>query len=115
MTGLSSGPWVLDGHNLSAVIRCTVPRGHPDAKHLTGDYETIARYEGPNWAANARLGAAAPEMHAALVKCQKALAMMIAPGAIKQTTVTHAFAQAVAAESAARLALLKPSQTGDQS
>lgn len=64
--GWTPGPWHLDGHNLSSVIRCTVPRGHPDAKHVCGDYETIARCEGDNWKANARLIAAAPEMRQAL-------------------------------------------------
>lgn len=56
------GPWHQDGHNLSSVIRCTVPRGHPDAKHTCGDYETIARCEGDNWSANARLIAAGPDL-----------------------------------------------------
>ena len=59
-------PWVLDGHNMSSIIRCTVPRGHPDAKHTCGDYETIADCKGDNWKANARLIAAAPDMLAAL-------------------------------------------------
>jgi len=62
----SAGPWHQDGHNLSSVIRCTIPRGHPDAKHICGDYETIARCEGDNWAANARLTAASPDMLEAL-------------------------------------------------
>ena len=58
----TDGPWVLDGHNMSSIIRCTVPRGHPDAKHTCGDYETIADCKGDNWKANARLIAAAPEL-----------------------------------------------------
>lgn len=66
LTKHTPGPWALDGHNLSAVIRCTVPRGHPDAKHVCGDYETIARCEGDNWKANARLIAATPDMREAL-------------------------------------------------
>ena len=60
------GPWNLDGHNLSAVIRCTAKSGSPEAKHFCGDYETIARCEGDNWAANARLITMAPEMREAL-------------------------------------------------
>lgn len=63
----TKGPWVLDGHNLSAVIRCTVPRGHPDAKHLTGDYETIARCDGDNWKANAAFIVRAANSHEELV------------------------------------------------
>lgn len=60
------GPWVLDGHNLSSVIRCTVPKGHPDARHVCGDYEQIASAHGENWQANASLIAAAPDLLAAL-------------------------------------------------
>jgi hypothetical protein len=37
-----------------------------------------------------------------LSQCQKALAMMVSPNAIAQTTVINAFQQAVAAETAAR-------------
>lgn len=77
------GPWVLDGHNLSSVIRCTAERGSPEAKHLCGDYETIARYEGDNWAANARLGAAAPEMFEALRAAREFIANGIDLGFIR--------------------------------
>lgn len=65
-TAHTPGPWVLDGHNLSSVIHCTVPKGHPDAKHVCGDYEQIASAHGDNWQANARLIASAPDMFAAL-------------------------------------------------
>lgn len=60
------GPWLLNGHNLSSIIRCTVPKGHPDAKHICGDYEQIASAHGDNWQANARLIAAAPDLLEAL-------------------------------------------------
>lgn len=43
----------------------------------------------------------------ALEQCQKALAMMIAPDAIRQTTTINAFEQCTAAELAARKALGK--------
>lgn len=56
---------------------------------------------------NARLIAAAPELLAALEGAQKALAMMIAPDAIKQTTVLNAFAAATDAELRAREAITK--------
>lgn len=67
------GPWVIDGFNMAAVIRCTKERGHPEAKHTTGDYEHIARCEGENWKANARLIAAAPELLAAALKAEELL------------------------------------------
>ena len=45
------------------------------------------------------------EMAKALEHCQSALAMIIAPDAIKTTSVLHAFAQATEAECNARAAL----------
>jgi hypothetical protein len=57
--------------------------------------------------ANARLIASAPDLLAALTLCQSALAMMIAPDAIKNTTVLNAFAQANEAEAKSRAALAK--------
>lgn len=57
--------------------------------------------------ANAHLISAAPDMYEALRKCQKALAMMVTPGSIEQTSVVHAFAVATEAEVAARSALQK--------
>jgi hypothetical protein len=62
------GEWALGGHCLSSVIVCTVPRGHPDAKHLCGDYAVIAEFKGPNWAANARLASAAPNLYAEMLR-----------------------------------------------
>jgi hypothetical protein len=47
----------------------------------------------------------AEQMAEALRACQSALAMMIAPDAIKSTSVLHAFTQAVEAECKARAAL----------
>ena len=49
------------------------------------------------------------EVNAALVEAlreaQSALALMVSPDAIRQSTVSHAFAQATAAEANARAAL----------
>lgn len=78
MTGQSetkhtAGTMVRDGHNMSSVIICTVPRGHPDAKHLCGDYETIARCEGDNWSANAARIALTWNCHDELVAALKAM------------------------------------------
>ena len=66
MSAHTPGPWTMDGYNMSSVIRCTVPRGHPDAKHTCGDYEAIADCKGNDWKANARLIASAPDLFAAL-------------------------------------------------
>lgn len=62
MSGRELGKWHVDGHNLAAVIRCVRERGNPEARHTTGDYETVARCEGPDWAANASAIAALPEL-----------------------------------------------------
>ena len=55
------------------------------------------------------------EVNAALVEAlreaQSALALMVSPDAIRQSTVSHAFAQATAAEAKARAALARA--TGD--
>lgn len=59
--------------------------------------------------ANACLIAAAPELLDALRQCQSALAMMVAPDAIKSTSVLHAFAQVTAAEVVARAVIAKAS------
>lgn len=56
------GPWVRDGHSLSTIIRCVVPRDDPSAKSLAGDYEVIARCPSENWDADSRLISAAPEL-----------------------------------------------------
>lgn len=50
------------------------------------------------------------DMLAALRTCQSALAMMIAPDAIKQTSVLNAFAQAAEAEAQARAAIAKATE-----
>ena len=51
------------------------------------------------------------EVNAALVEAlreaQSALALMVSPDAIRQSTVSHAFAQATAAEAKARAALAR--------
>jgi hypothetical protein len=51
--------------------------------------------------------AAAPDLLAALAEAQKALAMIVEPNAIKQSTVINAFAQVMAAEAKARTAIAK--------
>lgn len=57
-----------DGHNLSALIICTVPKGNPKAKHITGDYETIAICQGDNWDANSKRMEMVWECHDRLVE-----------------------------------------------
>lgn len=66
MSTHTPAPWVLDGLNMSTVLRCTAERGSPEAKHICGDYEVIAECRGDNWEANSRLISAAPEMLGAL-------------------------------------------------
>lgn len=65
--GHTPGPWVLDGHNMSSILKCVVPKGDPKACHLTGDYDIIARCFSDNWRNDARLIAAAPDMFEALL------------------------------------------------
>lgn len=55
--------------------------------------------------------AAAIDLLTALHACQTALAMMISPDAIKQTSALHAFAQATEAETKARSAIAKAEGT----
>lgn len=85
----TEGPWLLDGFNLSKVIRCVTPRGDPKARHICGDYEDIATCHEPNWKANAQLTASAPELLAA---CKTVLAHvedMDAPRVGNQCTLCH--------------------------
>lgn len=60
----------------------------------------------------ARLFAAAPDLLAALTACQKALAMMTSPPRITGSSVQHAWAAAVAAETKARTAIAKIESPG---
>ena len=57
------------------------------------------------------------EVNAALVEAlreaQSALALMVSPDAIRQSTVSHAYAQLVAAETKARAALAAAEPRGD--
>lgn len=52
LEGVTPGPWVLDGHNLSTVLHMTKAKGDPEAKHVCGDYEDVARCS-VNWAKDA--------------------------------------------------------------
>jgi hypothetical protein len=60
----------------------------------------------------ARLFAASSDLLTALIGCQKALAMMTSPQHIVGSSVQHAWAAAVAAETKARTAIAKA--IGDQ-
>lgn len=68
---------------------------------------TVRETEDPDDAADKIIGLVGEAMthREVLQQCQKALAMMIAPDAIRQTTTLHAFEQATAAELAARKAI----------
>lgn len=98
------GPWQV------------VPEGQAEHRWVVGDHEggSVASCEpmGP-WMSyaeadsNARLIAAAPDLLAALHEAQAALAMLIAPDAIKTTSSLGAFAACTAAEAKARAAIAK--------
>lgn len=66
--------------------------------------QAIALVGDPN---DANLIAAAPDLLEALREAQSALALMVSPDAIRQSTVSHAYAQLVAAEAKARAALAR--------
>jgi hypothetical protein len=57
--------------------------------------------------ANARLIAASPDLLAALIACQKSLAMMIEPKSITSSSPQCAWSSAVAAETKARAAIFR--------
>jgi len=38
----TEGPWCRDGHNMSSVLKCVRSKDDPKAKHVCGDYITIA-------------------------------------------------------------------------
>ena len=77
-TGEDHGPWDGDEDELPPTF---LPEEPAEVAELRGQLATALR---------------------ALVKCQKALAMLVSPDGIKQSTVINAFAQAMAAEAAAR-------------
>lgn len=87
--GIQTADGVLIGE---AWIECPGPGG---SKHIM-DADAVAQ-----------LWAAAPDMYEALKGCVAVLAILTAPEAIRRTTVSHAWASALAAESKARTALSK--------
>ncbi|TGR83557.1 hypothetical protein EN866_34160 [Mesorhizobium sp. M2D.F.Ca.ET.223.01.1.1] len=107
----TKGPW--------RVSRVDYPKGlDVSFEILSGKdlvAQTIMRERGTGWRdgiiavdeANCQLMAAAPELLDALRECQAALAMMVAPNSIEQTTVVNAFAAATAADVKARAAISK--------
>ena len=106
------GPW--------RVKRIDYPRGMDVSFEVLAGREelvaqTIMREVGKGWrddiiatdAANSKLISAAPDLLDALRECQAALAMMVSPNSIEQTTVANAFAAATAADVKARAAIAK--------
>lgn len=109
----SPAPWWHD--EAHCAIRYRLPSGHPDLYSDDPELDDGARNVvsligacgGTDSAADVALMAAAPELLAALRVSQAALAMLTEPQAIRTTTVSNAWAQAVEAEQKARLAIAK--------
>ena len=98
------GPWVFEDYSQEEPEFFVIPATY---------HGTVAKaFNEPD----ARLIAASPTMLEALRQCQRALAMMIAPDVIKQTTTLHAFTKCTAAELAAReaIALVDEAQSKDR-
>lgn len=110
MSQHTPGPWFVHDFADPAIVwnpspaHVTVSCDHPATITVASmDNALTATLEEAR--ANARLIAAAPDMLAALRASQAALAMLTAPDAIKSTSVQHAWAQAVEAESKVRAAI----------
>lgn len=104
MSAFTPGPWEIDG--TGQIVRTAT--GVNERGGMTGGL-FVAQFFGGGLPSehDARLIAAAPDMHDALRECQAVLAMFTAPDAIRQSTVASAYAAAVAAEAKARAALNK--------
>lgn len=66
----TEGPWCLDGHCLTTVLKKVRDKDDPDAKHLCGDFDEVARFKTID---DARLGSVAPELYEALDKAVSGL------------------------------------------
>jgi len=99
--GLQPGEW--------RVAPCPSRRVDQWEIHWSAHGECVA--ETVHGKANADLFAASKRMAEALEKCQRTLALLIAPDAIKSSTVITAYAQCVEAETVARAALARAGAT----
>lgn len=97
------GPWRVEGPS---------PEGRNPNAGLW-DVEGVTNVANACTLHDARLIAAAPELLEALKAAQSALAMMIQPDAIKNSTVLDAFALATQAEAKAR-AIISKAEGSDQ-
>lgn len=92
--------------NPSEIVGPACVNCHDCCAAIVGTWEDDA-IEAWNRRDAAHLISAAPDLLDALRECQAALAMMVSPNSIEQTTVANAFAAATAADVKARAAIAK--------
>lgn len=108
-------PWRVTEDERGQIIRATDSTGKPIASMWANGNDPKENAALIVRAVNTYPAVA--DLVEALEHCQSALAMVIAPDAIKSSTVMHAFAQAIEAECKARTALSrfeKAGKGGDQ-
>lgn len=101
------GPYVTNEWGAGDICDCYTMSKPSELAVCNGGTSEPIHFQHEEADANARLIAAAPDLLEALRDAQKALALIVEPDAIKQSTVINAFAQTMAAEVKARAAIAK--------